>query len=211
VPAADLSAPRPRTPSPARVAKYETERAALMRAAFELIGRNGSRATSVHDILDATGLSTRTFYRHFRSKDELVVAMYRVDSDRVTASLVAAVDAAPTPLDALDAWIGAYLDIAYDARRIRHARVLSSPEVASAEGFDAAHVEGSAAQRAPLVDALRRGRADGSLPAAQPEADAFAIQAVVVAHLRSRMERDGTLTRGEAHAYVVDLFRRALA
>ena len=54
-----------------------------MRAAYRLIQQNGSRETSVHDVLRETGFSTRAFYRHFRSKDELVIEMYRVDSDRV--------------------------------------------------------------------------------------------------------------------------------
>ena len=41
----------------------------------------------MHDVLDAAGLSTRAFYRHFRSRDELVLEMYRVDCERVNATL----------------------------------------------------------------------------------------------------------------------------
>jgi len=57
--------------SPARRAKYRAEREQIMRAAYRLIQQNGSRETSVHDVLRETGFSTRAFYRHFRSRDEL--------------------------------------------------------------------------------------------------------------------------------------------
>ncbi len=156
------------------------ERDLIMRTAYELIQRDGSKETSVHDVLREAGLSTRAFYRHFRSKDELVLEMYRVDCDRVTALLDAAVSAAPTPLAALEAWIDQSLAVVYDARRLRHAVVLSSAEVASADGFT------------------------------DPETDAIAIQAVVGAHMRARLDRDHALTRSDARAHILDLFRRAL-
>ena len=168
---ADLPASTPsrtRTLSPARMAKYRTEKDAIMRAAYDLILRNGSHPTSVHDILRETGYSTRTFYRHFRSKDELLVAMYRVDSDRVAATLTAAVAAAATPLDALEAWVDQNLAVVYDARRLRHVAVLSSPEATTAEGYDEAHAVGMAVHRAPLVEALRQGKEAGVFPAPRP-------------------------------------------
>ena len=181
-----------------------------MRAAYELIQRDGSKETSVHDVLRKTGYSTRAFYRHFRSKDELVLEMYRTDCDRVTETLVAAVASAATPLDALEAWIDQNLAVVYDARRLRHAVVLSSPEVASAEGFAQVSLDGLAAQRAPLVELLHAGREQGVFPHAEPEIDALAIQAVVGAHVRTRLLHAPGLTRAEARAHTVALFRRAL-
>jgi AcrR family transcriptional regulator len=186
------------------------ERDLIMRTAYELIQRDGSKETSVHDVLREAGLSTRAFYRHFRSKDELVLEMYRVDCDRVTALLTAAVAAAPTPLAALEAWIDQSLAVVYDARRLRHAVVLSSAEVSSADGFTAVKNAGLAAQREPLVELLGDGRGRGVFPHAEPETDAIAIQAVVGAHMRARLDRDHALTRAEARARTLDLFRRAL-
>lgn len=181
-----------------------------MRAAYDLIQRNGSKETSVHDVLRETGFSTRAFYRHFRSKDELVLEMYRVDSDRVTAALAAAVASAPTALAALEAWVDQSLAVVYDARRLRRAVVLSSPEVAGAEGYTEALLAGLDAQRAPLVALLREGKRSGVFPNASSEADAFAIQAVVGAHVRNRLLRADGLTRAEARAHTLALFRRAL-
>jgi AcrR family transcriptional regulator len=201
---------RARTVSPARMAKYRAEKEAIMRAAYDLIQRNGSKETSVHDVLRETGYSTRAFYRHFRSKDELVLEMYRVDSDRVAEALVAAVASAPTPIDALEAWIDQNLAVVYDGRRLRHAAVLASPEVASADGYTEAYLTGLEAHRAPLVELLREGRQSGAFPYAEPEADAVAIQAVVGAHVRNRLLHADGLTRAEARAHTLALFRRAL-
>jgi AcrR family transcriptional regulator len=192
------------------MAKYRSEKDAIMRAAYDLILRNGSNPTSVHDILHETGFSTRTFYRHFHSKDELLVAMYRVDSDRVAETLTAAVAAAATPLDALEAWVDQNLAVVYDARRLRHVAVLASPEATMAEGYDEVHVAGMAAHRAPLIEVLRQGKLYGVFPHAEPDADAFAIQAVVTAHVRAKILGANELTRAEARKHTVDLFRRAL-
>jgi AcrR family transcriptional regulator len=197
--------------SPARAAKYRAEKDRIVRAAYELIQRDGSKETSVHDVLRAADLSTRAFYRHFRSKDELVLEMYRVDSDRVNAKLAAAVASAADPVAALAAWIDQNLAVVYDARRLRHAVVLSSAEVSSAEGFTEVKNAGLAAQRAPLVALLRDGRDTGVFPHADPERDALAIQAVVGAHMRARLDHDrAALTRADARSHTLDLFCRAL-
>jgi len=209
--AATVGAAPDRPLSPAREEKYRAEKHQIVRAAYELIQRDGSKETSVHDVLHAAGLSTRAFYRHFRSKDELVLEMYRVDCDRVNATVASAVASAPDPLAALEAWIDQNLAVVYDARRLRHAVVLSSAEVSSAEGFTAVKNAGLAAQRAPLIELLRDGRDRGVFAHADPETDALAIQAVVGAHMRARLDRDPVaLTRAEARAHTLDLFRRAL-
>src|SRR5689334_4897835 len=194
-----------------REEKYRAEKQRIMRSAYELIQRDGSKETSVHDILDAAGISTRAFYRHFRSRDELVLEMYRVDCERVNATLAAAVAAAPDPSAALAAWIDQNLAVVYDARRLRHAVVLSSWEVSSAEGFTDVKNAGLAEQRAPLVALLRDGRDQGVFPYTDPETDALAIQAVVGAHMRARLDHDPVaLTRAEAREHTLHLFRRAL-
>jgi AcrR family transcriptional regulator len=197
--------------SPEREEKYRAEKQRIMRAAYELIERDGPKETSVHDVLDAAGLSTRAFYRHFRSRDELVLEMYRVDCERVNATLATAVAAAPDPAAALAVWIDQNLAVVYDARRLRHAVVLSSVEVSSAEGFTEVKNAGLAEQRAPLVALLHDGLAKGVFPDADPETDALAIQAVVGAHMRARLDRDpAALTRVDARTHTLELFRRAL-
>ena len=64
------------------------ERSRLMDAALHVMRRNGFQGASVQDILDYAGLSTRAFYRQFRSKDDLLLAMFRTASDPDVAQVV---------------------------------------------------------------------------------------------------------------------------
>ena len=46
----------------------------LVKTAVEQFYRNGYHATGIEKILSAAGVSKPTLYRHFRSKDELIIA-----------------------------------------------------------------------------------------------------------------------------------------
>jgi AcrR family transcriptional regulator len=47
----------------------------LIEIAFELFGRGGFHHVGLDQIIDAAGISKQTFYNHFESKDDLVVAV----------------------------------------------------------------------------------------------------------------------------------------
>src|SRR5690554_2771740 len=47
----------------------------LVDAAFEIFGRNGFHAVGLDRILEEVGVSKQTFYNHFESKDELILAV----------------------------------------------------------------------------------------------------------------------------------------
>jgi AcrR family transcriptional regulator len=182
-------------------------------AAYRLIGAAPPHSTSVHEILREAGLGTRAFYRYFASKDDLVLYMYRTDSERVAAALDAAVAAAQTPLDALEAWVDTSLAAAYepsDPRQALHVATLASHEAAGVSGFDEVMAEAFARQRAPLERVLRHGRSVGAFPFADPEPDAFAVQAVVVTYLRTKALGQPCPSRATVRRQVVDLFARAL-
>jgi len=65
---ADLAAPTRRTPS------GSATRVRILEAANELFYAQGIRATSADRIIEQVGITKVTFYRHFRTKSELVVA-----------------------------------------------------------------------------------------------------------------------------------------
>ncbi len=56
-----------------REAHKEQTRAALLRAAERLFDESGFHATTVRAIADEAGVTERTFFRYFASKDDLVV------------------------------------------------------------------------------------------------------------------------------------------
>jgi AcrR family transcriptional regulator len=75
----------------------------LLATASGLFYREGIRAVGVERILAEAPATRATFYRHFPSKEDLVVAYLRgVDAD-IRARTQAVVDAAPSPADALRA------------------------------------------------------------------------------------------------------------
>ncbi len=47
----------------------------LIDTAFELFGRNGFHAVGLDRILEEVGVSKQTFYNHFESKDDLILAV----------------------------------------------------------------------------------------------------------------------------------------
>ncbi|MEJ2885201.1 TetR/AcrR family transcriptional regulator [Actinomycetospora aeridis] len=78
----------------------------LLTTAGELFYREGIRAVGVERILGEAPSTRATFYRHFPSKEDLVLAYLSSVDDRTRAVVQAAVDTAPSPADALRA-IGA--------------------------------------------------------------------------------------------------------
>ncbi|WP_330255030.1 TetR/AcrR family transcriptional regulator [Nocardia sp. NBC_00565] len=185
----------------------DRERAAIIRAAHRLIGRHGV-ATPIEDILRAAKVNRRTFYRHFPSKDALVLAMQREAGELVEDGLRAAVDGSLSGRAAVVAWIEEFLTVGWDERRMREGRTFVAPEVGLVVGFADALEEIYACHREVLAGALARARADGSLPGAMPERDAFAIHAVALRSVemraRGRLERPYEAVRDD----IVGLFVR---
>jgi hypothetical protein len=97
------------------------------------------------------------------------------------------VDAADTPAAAVAAWIEDYLSIGWNEARFRDALAFMSSDVAAAPGIAAALEATYARHREVLRNVLEAGLADGSLPNARPELDSFAIHAVAVRHLETRI------------------------
>jgi AcrR family transcriptional regulator len=58
-----------------RERKKQQTREALIRAALELFGAKGYEQTTIREISDAVDVATRTFFRYFASKEELVVSL----------------------------------------------------------------------------------------------------------------------------------------
>ena len=73
--------------------KQELVRAELFNAAWQLFGQRGYEATTVAEIAAAAGVSRRTFFRYYASKEDVLVET----SDDLAEAMLAAV--AERPLD----------------------------------------------------------------------------------------------------------------
>ena len=54
-----------------------SKREELIKTALELFGKNGIHATGIDTIVERSGVTKKTLYAHFRSKEELVLAVLR--------------------------------------------------------------------------------------------------------------------------------------
>jgi AcrR family transcriptional regulator len=195
---------------PPRIRVAADERADIIDAAYACLSSPHPGPVSVAAILEAAGLSTRAFYRHFASKDELFLAMLKRDSDAVARRLGRlAVETPGGPVAQLTAWVDYLLGLAYHPRRRAHAVVLGSDEVQVAKGYREASAELRADRERILADVLRRGRDDGTFPLAEPERDAAAIHAIVDRAFAAPLLGVG-LDRERLVGYVVDFALRAL-
>src|SRR6516165_2600634 len=89
-------------------------RCAIVDAAAQSMREQGVRGLSVAAVLERAQLSTRAFYRHFDSKDQLVAAVFlemtRTEALRLRTKMAEATD----PIQAVAAWIDGRLDLAFD-------------------------------------------------------------------------------------------------
>jgi AcrR family transcriptional regulator len=71
----------------------ETELSArerILDASYELFSQRGIRGVGVNEVIERAGVATATLYRHFPSKDELVLAFLEMREQRWTHGLVEA-------------------------------------------------------------------------------------------------------------------------
>ena len=156
------------------------DRRDIIDAAYQCLYEPHSGPIPVAAILERAGLSTRAFYRHFESKDELFLAMLRQEGEALADRLDRIVDELPgEPVKQLEAWVEHLFALAHDPRLRMHLTVIDSDEVRAAKGYRETRERLHADRERSLVEVLRRGRADGVFPLADPECDAVAISAVV--------------------------------
>lgn len=192
--------------APAR--DLDRERANLLKAGMAVMRRNGFESASIVEILNEAEISTRAFYRHFRSKDDLLIAIFREQADLTRVRLEASIESADTPRLKLLAWVDEVLDMGYDPRRGRISRLFASHPMRSVF-VDAGH-EATARLYAPLQVVLEQGLASGDFPRCDPATDAGSIHALTWRLFSDAMFDRTTLSRDDARAHVLRFVLPAL-
>jgi AcrR family transcriptional regulator len=153
-------------------------RVEILSAASKIIREEGVGALSIAGVLSRSELSTRAFYRHFDSKDELVSALFfemaRVETRRLRRKM-----AGRDPVHAVAAWIDGRLDLAFNERIRSDLRQMSleaqSQMFAAPELVSPAYGE----MLRPLIEELERGNHLGLFADVDPANDALSIQGAV--------------------------------
>jgi AcrR family transcriptional regulator len=170
---------QPATRRRSKLAPDPDVRRTILTAASKSVREQGVRGLSIATVLDRAQLSTRAFYRHFESKDELVAAVFldmaRVEMLRLRRKMTMAATAA----EAVAVWIDGRLDLAFDDNLKSDMRHLSleaqSQMFASPELIQPAYAQ----ILEPLIEQLQRGLQRGEFRDIDPVAAAQSIQGVV--------------------------------
>lgn len=85
----------------------------ILRAAMNVFGRMGYADTRVEDILQESGISRPTFYRYFKSKDDVFDAVDEVVSMSFLQTWTGAVESVDDPPQKLEKGVDAYLQWLY--------------------------------------------------------------------------------------------------
>lgn len=94
----------------------EPGRSALLDAGTALADRDGLRGLSVNAIVTAAGMAKGSFYQHFSSRHDFIVALHRRYHDRLTALVLAAVEGLAPGAERLRIGVEAFLDSCLDTK-----------------------------------------------------------------------------------------------
>lgn len=150
----------------------------LLDAGLVVMERNGYQDAAVADILAEADLSTRSFYRHFESKDQLLCALYRREAEAAAERLSAKVRSAANPRLALQAWIEEIMSFRHHREKAARVAVLGSSGAMRAVGYADETRYAAKLLVAPLEELITAGKQDGSFPLADPATDAPLVQSV---------------------------------
>jgi AcrR family transcriptional regulator len=172
------------------------EQRELMDAGLAVLRRSGSDGCTVAGVLAEAGLSTRAFYRHFASKDALILAIYKRDSLASCAKLRDRIRATTTARAALEVWIDETLALGFASARARRTRPLAKEGLRLQAQFPREFAEIVAGILDPLVALLR------AVPTDDPERDARTMHAITWGLVEDKFGGD-VLSREQARAHAL--------
>ncbi len=181
----------------------------LIRAAWDVLGRTGFSGFKVASVIRSAGSSTKAFYRHFATKDAMLLALLIDETRRASARFAARLATTSSPTDAVEMWIATMIGAAGRTDLASRARLFASlSQISSNFPDQVAHTRGPIL--APLVTALQAGRTSGELPLAEPDADAPLIMALCGGVLRELLDGTASTDVDSAIANTRSLVLRSL-
>jgi AcrR family transcriptional regulator len=188
---------------------YQREVRRLMDAGYAVMRETGQLEPRVSEIVRASGLSNQAFYRHFKSKDELLLAILDDGQRTLVGYLQHRMHGAAGPLEAVRRWIEGVLAQAVHPRAARATRPFVIHRARLAERFPEEVRRTNRLLVEPLVDALAEAVARGLAPDADPERDADVLYHLAMGWMQLKLVEGGDPTAEDA-AHVVDFAMRGL-
>ena len=169
----------PGMPRRKKLAPDPDVRRAILAAASKSVREQGVRGLNVATVLEQAQLSTRAFYRHFESKDQLVAAVHVEITRAEVLRLRNKMTAAATPIEAVAAWIDGRLDLAFDEDNPGGLRDASQEALHDVFAATEAVSPAYGAILEPLIEQLQRGLELGLFKDIVPTIAAKSIHGVV--------------------------------
>jgi AcrR family transcriptional regulator len=190
--------------------KADAERDRLLTAAMEVLQRSGWWGFKVESVLRQARLSTRSFYRHFEKKSDLLLALLEFELSGATIKLRRVTAAADTPSGKVRAYVAATIDMAYREDLAKPSSLFASHWRELLPEYPEVIDRRIGLLMAPLVEAIQEGKAYGELHSDDPEADARAIFFLVAGMTADQASLGGLTPREDFEHIVMPFISRAI-
>jgi AcrR family transcriptional regulator len=175
---------------------YTGEVRGLVDAAFAVMRRTGSVSPRVSEIVAEAGLSNQAFYRHFASKDELLVAVLEDGVQQLVDYLGHLMAKATTPVDRVRRWVEGILAQAVDARAASSTRPFVANSLRLRDRFPGEVLRSDEHLKAPLRAAI------AELPGADVGRDTEAVYELAMGRMRAYLLQRQRPTRRDVEHLV---------
>lgn len=183
-----------------RKATYLDEVSRLIRAGVQVMQRSGDFDPRVNEILAEAGLSTQAFYRHFRSKDEFLLAVLDDGVRQLVGYLQHRMEGADSATERIRSWIEGVLAQGLNPEAAQATRPFVVPQARLAERFPEEVADSVRQLTALLAKEIGEGVSTGELAEGDPERDARVVYDLVMGWLqRTLVEEDAASVDDAKH------------
>ena len=180
----------------------------ILTAAWAVLERSRFRSLKIRQVLAASDTSASNFYRHFRSKSHLLLALLADETARADARLSARLAELDSADDQLREWLAFTIRAMDDRRRTERARLFLDQDLLEELPAEVRAQHDVLGNR--LVQIIRRGNAQGRFRSADPVVDSAMTQhllrGLLANGLTGQLDGSAEETLTAAHDFV----RRAL-
>ena len=193
----------------ARYSAYLEEAQRLIRAGIDEIREKGNVDPRVTDIVRRAGLSNKAFYRHFKSKDELLLAVLEEGMQQRIEDFEKRMAVGSSHLDRIRLWVLAVAHLAIDPELAAGTRPMLVYQATLQEHLGS-QVAGTVDRlMAPLKSALGKAKEAGELEHVDPDRAAEFIYYSAMGWMHGRVLPRTPATQEEAEA-LADFLLNAL-
>jgi AcrR family transcriptional regulator len=185
-----------------RYAAYLDEVQRLLRAGLDEMRERQCVEPRVADVVRRAGLSNKAFYRHFRSRDELLLAILEQGLRVQFTKLEEKMAQAGSALDRIRCWIWEILGRALDPEAAAETRPLMVHQARLLESVGEEAWSCVERLKVPLRAAIAEAVESGELDGADVESDTEVVYQLAVGWMRGRLITPVPPTQQEARRVV---------